>query len=108
MPFNGIYNKFLFYYLIPESRISEKSGGKWAPNISKEKIINYLFPLPPTTNNIALFKIEQLFAEIENCRSHHRFLWACWIRPTVTKLLIFLSYRLSTNLKGKPIWDPSI
>ncbi|HDL6103460.1 TPA: restriction endonuclease subunit S, partial [Mannheimia haemolytica] len=43
-----------------------KSEGSGQPNISKEKIINYLFPLPPIHEQHRIVqKIEQLFAEIE-------------------------------------------
>ncbi|MDW0904977.1 restriction endonuclease subunit S, partial [Mannheimia haemolytica] len=67
IPFNGIYNKFLFYYLMSQkAEFQKKSEGSGQPNISKEKIINYLFPLPPIHEQHRIVqKIEQLFAEIE-------------------------------------------
>lgn len=46
--FDGIYNKYLFYYLMSQRKqfISLGAGGA-QPNISKQKIIKYAFPLPP-------------------------------------------------------------
>ena len=46
--FTGIYNKYLFYFLMAYRKVFIKMGeGGAQPNISKEKIINSLFPLPP-------------------------------------------------------------
>lgn len=46
--FNGIYTKYLFYYLYAERDNLRKRGeGGAQPNISREKIIAYLFALPP-------------------------------------------------------------
>ena len=48
IPYNGIHNWYLFYYLMSMRRtyISMAEGGA-QPNISKEKIVNSVFPLPP-------------------------------------------------------------
>ena len=48
LPFNGIYNEFLFYFLMSQNKNFNKMGeGGAQPNISRTKIINYLFPVPP-------------------------------------------------------------
>ena len=48
LPFDGIYNEFLFYYLMSQNKNFNKMGeGGAQPNISRTKIINYLFPIPP-------------------------------------------------------------
>ena len=50
IPYEGMYNKYLFYYLMSMRRtyIGMAEGGA-QPNISKEKIVNSLLPLPPLT-----------------------------------------------------------
>ena len=46
--FNGIDNRYLFFFLLSQKENFKILGGGGAqPNISKDKIINYLFPLPP-------------------------------------------------------------
>lgn len=58
-----VYNKFLFYYLMSQrsSLIKMGSGGA-QPNISKTKIVQYLFPLPPYKEQVRIVdKIEELF-----------------------------------------------
>ena len=48
IPCNGIYNKYLFYFLLAYRKDFIKMGAGGAqPNISKEKIVNAVFPLPP-------------------------------------------------------------
>ena len=48
LPFDGIYNEFLFYYLMSQNKNFNKMGeGGAQPNISRTKIIKYLFPVPP-------------------------------------------------------------
>lgn len=48
IPFEGIYNLYVFYFLMAQrsSYIKMAEGGA-QPNISKKKIINSLIPLPP-------------------------------------------------------------
>lgn len=48
IPFKGIYNRYLFYYLLSArtSYINKGKGGA-QPNISKEIIVGSLMPLPP-------------------------------------------------------------
>lgn len=48
MPFVNLESKFLFYYLMSQRTNFIKLGeGGAQPNISKEKIVNFVFPLPP-------------------------------------------------------------
>ncbi|MCF6093899.1 restriction endonuclease subunit S [Microaerobacter geothermalis] len=73
-PFSGIYNKYLFYYLMSRREFFQNQGAGGAqPNISKEKIINTLMPLPPTNEQKRIVdKIERLFSiceELERCIS---------------------------------------
>ena len=62
LPFNGIYNKFLFYYLMSQNKNFNKMGeGGAQPNISRTKIINYLFPIPPLKEQKRIVeKIEEI------------------------------------------------
>lgn len=48
IPYAGMYNKYLFYYLMSMRQIyiGMAEGGA-QPNISKEKIVNSILPLPP-------------------------------------------------------------
>lgn len=60
--YRGIYNKYLFYYLISHKRdfISRSHGGA-QPNISKDIIINELFPLPPYEEQVRIVsKLDEL------------------------------------------------
>ena len=66
-PFSGIVNKFLFHYLFSQKQnIKDKAEGGAQPNISKEKLINFPFPLPPLAEQHRIVqKIEQLFALVD-------------------------------------------
>ena len=45
---DGLFNKYLFYYLMSQkTSFTEQAEGGAQPNISREKIVNYLIPLPP-------------------------------------------------------------
>jgi len=65
-PHNGIYNIYLFYFLMAEKDNFIKMGfGGAQPNISKEKIINYLIPIPPYAEQQRICKrMEELFSLI--------------------------------------------
>ena len=47
-PYNGLYNRYLFYYLMANKTtfIQQGEGGA-QPNISRDKLIHFLMPLPP-------------------------------------------------------------
>ena len=47
-PYEGIYNLYLFYFLMEEKdKFTQMGFGGAQPNISKEKIVKHLFPVPP-------------------------------------------------------------
>ena len=61
--FEGLFNKYLFYFLMSSRQefISKGEGGA-QPNISKEKIVNHLIPLPPQEEQKRIVaKVEELF-----------------------------------------------
>lgn len=52
---DGLFNKYLFYFLMSQkTAFEEKAEGGAQPNISREKIVNYLFPLPPLSEQIRI------------------------------------------------------
>lgn len=67
IPYAGMNNKYLFYYLMSmrQSYIGMAEGGA-QPNISKEKIVNSLIPLPPTEEQRRIVaKIEELLPYVD-------------------------------------------
>ena len=67
LPIEGVYNKFLFYFLMSHKTAFIKRGeGGAQPNISKEKIIATLMPLPPFAEQQRIVtKIEQILPHIK-------------------------------------------
>lgn len=70
IPYEGVYNKFLFYFLMASRTAFIKMGeGGAQPNISKEKIVNALFPLPPLAEQKRIVeKLEQLLPLCDNLK----------------------------------------
>ena len=67
IPFANLEPKFLFYYLMSQRTNFIRLGeGGAQPNISKEKIVNFVFPLPPLTEQHRIVaKIEALLPLID-------------------------------------------
>ena len=67
LPLEGIYNSYLFYYLMAKKQDFIKQGeGGAQPNISKEKIISTLMPIPPLEEQYRIVaKIEELLPIIK-------------------------------------------
>jgi len=65
--YDGIYNKYLFYYLMAQrSNFIKMGAGGAQPNISRTKIINYIISLPPLEEQKRIIeKIEELMPYIE-------------------------------------------
>ena len=67
VPSAGVYNQYLFYFLLGCRKAFIKMGeGGAQPNISKEKIVSSLFPLPPLIEQKRIVaKIEELLPLID-------------------------------------------
>lgn len=66
-PYEGVYNIYLFYYLKEEKdRFTKLGTGGAQPNISREKIINYLIPIPPYNEQLRICEqIKSIFNTIK-------------------------------------------
>ena len=65
--YQGIDQMYLFYFLLSHKEEFIMLGGGGAqPNISKEKIVETLFPLPPYNEQLRIVaKIEEIFAVLD-------------------------------------------
>jgi len=73
-PFAGIYNRYLFYFLLSQrARFHSASEGGAQPNISKIKITGFAFPLPPFAEQHRIVaKLDELMVlcdQIEKAKS---------------------------------------
>ena len=66
-PYGGINNLYLFYLLMAEKdRFIKMGTGGAQPNISREKIVNYLVPIPPYNEQLKIVTaIKQTIKQIE-------------------------------------------
>ena len=62
-----IFNKYLLYYLMASKKtFIEMGAGGAQPNISREKIVDFPFPLPPLAEQHRIVaKIEELLPKVE-------------------------------------------
>ena len=62
-----ISNKYLFYYLMSQKKaLAEKAEGGAQPNISREKLVIYPFPLPPlAVQNDIVAKLEEVLPLVD-------------------------------------------
>lgn len=70
IPYAGMYNKYLFYYLMSmrQTYIGMAEGGA-QPNISKEKIVNSILPLPPLEEQHRIVaKLEEILPVCERLK----------------------------------------
>lgn len=70
-PIVGVFNWYLFYYLMShkDDFISQGAGGA-QPNISREKIVGNIIPLPPFKEQKRIVEhIEELLPEIESLKN---------------------------------------
>ena len=65
-PFNGVFNKYLFYFLMAnKDTFLEMGAGGAQPNISREKIVRFLFALPPENEQYRIVSmIDDLFQSL--------------------------------------------
>ena len=70
IPYGGIYNKYMFFFLMAFRTVFIKMGeGGAQPNISKEKIVNSAFPLPPLAEQKRIVeKLEELLPLCERLK----------------------------------------
>lgn len=70
IPYDGMWNKYLFYFLMANRQTFIKMGeGGAQPNISKEKIVNALIPLPPLAEQKRIVaKLEELLPLCEKLK----------------------------------------
>ena len=70
--YQGIFYKYLFYFLMQhKNEFIQQGFGGAQPNISKEKIISTLIPLPPLNEqNRIVYKIEELYTVLDQIQNN--------------------------------------
>jgi type I restriction enzyme S subunit len=70
IPYDGMWNRYLFYFLMARRQAFIKMGeGGAQPNISKEKIVNALIPLPPLAEQKRIVaKLEEILPLCERLK----------------------------------------
>ena len=70
--YQGIFYKYLFYFLMQhKNEFIQQGFGGAQPNISKEKIISTLIPLPPLNEqNRIVYKIEELYKVLDQIQNN--------------------------------------
>jgi type I restriction enzyme S subunit len=63
-PFAGIYNKYLFYYLLArKSNLIDMGEGGAQPNISREKLVAFFIPIPPAQEQARIVSAVESFLD---------------------------------------------
>lgn len=67
IPFDNVEDRYIFYYLLSHRKqFIEQGAGGAQPNISKEKILETVFPLPPFAEQKRIVaKLDELLYELE-------------------------------------------
>ena len=70
-PFDGLLPRYLYLFLMSQrAYFRSQSAGGAQPNISKDKIVNFLFPLPPTAEQRRIIeRIEHVRGLLEDLKS---------------------------------------
>ena len=86
--YSGIEQKYLFYFLVShKEEFIMQGGGGAQPNISKEKIVETLIPIPPRPEQVRIVNIiENWFAIIDKIEQEQVDL-TCAIKQTKSKVL---------------------
>jgi type I restriction enzyme, S subunit len=63
-PFTGVFNRYLFNFLLSQrEQFHSASEGGAQPNISKVKVVSFIFPLPPLTEQHRIVaRVDELMA----------------------------------------------
>ena len=104
--FKGIKNTYLFFFLMQhKDEFIQQGFGGAQPNISKEKIIATLIPLPPIEEQVTIVNvINNLFAKIDSLNSNTLDLKTC-ITQTKAKILDLAIHGklVSQDTKDEPV-----
>ena len=101
-PFEGIYNYYLFYFLkANKPDFVKQSAGGAQPNISRTKIIDTVFPLPPIEEQQRIVeKLNTILPIIDSMAVYGTKKKAG--RPKQEEALAFISSLLGTKKRAEP------